>query len=62
VRPLRIALAQGVLLADSRAALAAAGLATDALDEGSRRLVIPGANVEYAVSYTHLTLPTICSV
>jgi len=56
VRPLRIALAQGVLLADTRAALGAAGFATDALDEGSRRLVIPssdspdGADVEYVLA------------
>ncbi|HLZ47881.1 MAG TPA: ATP phosphoribosyltransferase [Candidatus Limnocylindria bacterium] len=48
--PLRIALSQGTLLADTRAALAAAGLATDALAEGSRRLVVPAAGVEYVLA------------
>ena len=48
--PLRIALSQGALLADTRAALAAAGLATDALDEGSRRLLVPAAGVEYVLA------------
>jgi ATP phosphoribosyltransferase len=50
MRALRIALAQGTLLADTRTALAAAGLATDALDEGSRRLVVPSADVEYVLA------------
>lgn len=50
MRPLRIALSQGTLLADTRAALAAAGLATDVLDEGSRRLVVPAADVEYVLA------------
>jgi ATP phosphoribosyltransferase len=50
MRALRIALSQGALLADTRAALAAAGLATGALDEGSRRLVIPSADVEYVLA------------
>ncbi len=50
MRPLRIALSQGVLLADTRAALAAVGFATDALDEGGRRLVIPSADVEFVLA------------
>lgn len=50
MRPLRIALSQGTLLADTRAALAAAGLATDVLAEGSRRLVVPAADVEYVLA------------
>jgi ATP phosphoribosyltransferase regulatory subunit len=50
MRALRIALSQGALLADTRTALAAAGLATGALDEGSRRLVIPSADVEYVLA------------
>jgi ATP phosphoribosyltransferase regulatory subunit len=50
VRALRVALAQGALLADTRIALAAVGLATDALSEGGRRLVVPGADVEYILA------------
>ena len=50
MRPLRIALAQGALLADTRTALAAAGLATDALEDGGRRLVVPGADAEYVLA------------
>jgi len=52
MRPLRIALAQGVLLADTRAALAAAGYATGALDDGGRRLVIVTADVEFVLART----------
>ncbi|HEV2250722.1 MAG TPA: ATP phosphoribosyltransferase [Candidatus Limnocylindria bacterium] len=47
---LRIALAQGTLLADTRVALAAAGLATDVLSEGGRRLVLPIGDVEYVLA------------
>ncbi|MDQ6859058.1 MAG: ATP phosphoribosyltransferase [Chloroflexota bacterium] len=50
MRPLRIALAQGTLLSETRVALAAAGLATDALEDGSRRLVVPGGGVEYVLA------------
>lgn len=50
MRPLRIALSQGALFADTRAALAAAGLATEALAEGGRRLVVPGADAEYTLA------------
>jgi ATP phosphoribosyltransferase regulatory subunit len=50
VRPLRIALAQGALLANTRVALAAAGLATDALADGGRRLVVPGADAEFVLA------------
>ena len=50
MRPLRIALSQGTLLADTRVALAAAGLATDALSDGGRRLVVPDADVEYVLA------------
>jgi len=47
VRGFRIALAQGMLLPETRVALAAAGLATDALADGGRRLVVPATDVEY---------------
>jgi ATP phosphoribosyltransferase len=50
VRALRIALSQGALLADTRAALAAAGYATDALDDGGRRLLIPSGDIEYVLA------------
>jgi len=50
MRPLRIALSQGTLLAGTRVALAAAGLATDALADGGRRLLIPSADVEYVLA------------
>lgn len=53
MRALRIALSLGTLLSDTRAALGAAGLATDVLDEGSRRLVIPtsdGTDIEYVLA------------
>jgi len=50
VRALRIALSQGALFADTRAALAAAGFATDALDDGSRRLVIATGDVEFVLA------------
>jgi ATP phosphoribosyltransferase regulatory subunit len=50
MRALRIALAQGTLLAETRVALAAAGLATDTLSESGRRLVVPGADVEYILA------------
>ena len=50
MRKLRIALSQGTLLADTRVALARAGYATDVLDEGSRRLVIPSGGVEYVLA------------
>jgi len=48
---LRVALAQGVLMPDTRAALAAAGLPTDALDNGDRRLLVPaGDDTTYVLS------------
>jgi len=50
MRALRIALAQGVLLPDTRLALEAAGLATDALADGGRRLVLPSADVDYVLA------------
>jgi ATP phosphoribosyltransferase len=50
VRALRIALSQGALLADTRTALAAAGYATDALDDGGRRLLIPSGDIEYVLA------------
>ena len=50
MRPLRIALPQGALLAETRTALAAAGLPTDALAEGGRRLVVPAADIEYVLA------------
>ena len=50
MKALRIALAQGTLLADTQVALAAAGLSTDALADGGRRLVVPSAEVEYILA------------
>jgi ATP phosphoribosyltransferase len=50
VNALRIALAQGTLLADTRLALAAAGHATDALADGGRRLKVPAADVDYVLA------------
>src|SRR5260221_13291529 len=50
MRPLRIALAQGALLADGLAALAAAGCDTsDAVADG-RRLVVRAGDVEYVLA------------
>jgi ATP phosphoribosyltransferase len=50
MKALRIALAQGTLLPDTRLALEAAGLATDALAVGGRRLVVPSADVDYVLA------------
>lgn len=50
MKALRIALSQGTLLPDTRIALAAVGLATDALAEGGRRLVVPSAEVDYVLA------------
>ena len=48
---LRVALAQGALMPDTRAALAAAGLPTDVLENGDRRLLVPaGADTAYVLS------------
>lgn len=48
---LRVALAQGALMPDTRAALAAAGLPTDVLENGDRRLLVPaGAGTTYVLS------------
>ena len=48
---LRVALAQGALMPDTRAALAAAGLPTDVLENGDRRLLVPaGADTTYVLS------------
>ena len=48
---LRVALAQGALMPDTRAALAAAGLPTDVLDNGDRRLLVPaGDGTTYVLS------------
>lgn len=48
---LRVALAQGALMPDTRAALAAAGLPTDVLDNGDRRLLVPaGEGTTYVLS------------
>jgi len=48
---LRVALAQGALMPDTRAALAAAGLPTDVLDNGDRRLLVPaGEDTTYVLS------------
>ena len=50
-RPLRLALAQGALLADSRTALEAAGLPAAALADGGRRLVVRASDdVEYVLA------------
>jgi ATP phosphoribosyltransferase len=51
VTALRVALAQGALMPDTRAALAAAGLPTDVLEIGDRRLLVPaGADTAYVLS------------
>ena len=50
MRPLRIALAQGTLLAETQVALAAAGIVTDALAGGGRRLMVPSADVEFVLA------------
>jgi ATP phosphoribosyltransferase len=50
MKALRIALSQGTLLLDTRLALEAAGLATDALADGGRRLVVPSADVDYVLA------------
>jgi len=51
VTALRVALAQGALMPDTRAALAAAGLPTDVLENGDRRLLVPaGADTTYVLS------------
>lgn len=48
---LRVALAQGALMPDTRAALAAAGLPTDVLENGDRRLLVPaGEDTTYVLS------------
>ena len=48
---LRVALAQGALMPDTRAALSAAGLPTDVLDNGDRRLLVPaGDDTTYVLS------------
>jgi len=48
---LRVALAQGALMPDTRAALAAAGLPTEVLDNGDRRLLVPaGEDTTYVLS------------
>lgn len=49
-RPLRIALAQGALMKDTLAALAAAGLPVDALAEGGRRLLVASGDVAYVLA------------
>lgn len=50
MKPLRIALAQGALFNETREALRAAGLATEALAEGGRRLLVPAGDVEYVLA------------
>jgi len=50
MKALRIALAQGTLLPDTRLALEAAGLATDALADGGRRLLVPSTDVDYVLA------------
>lgn len=48
--PLRIALAQGALFADTQAALAAAGLDVAPLAENGRRLLVPAGEVAYVLA------------
>jgi len=51
VTALRVALAQGALMPDTRSALNAAGLPTDVLENGDRRLLVPaGQDVAYVLS------------
>ena len=47
---LRIALSQGALMADTRVALEAAGLAVAPLGADSRRLLVPAGDVEYVLA------------
>ncbi len=47
--PLRIALAQGAIFAETKVALAAAGLSIAGLDGSDRRLVVPAGAVEYVL-------------
>ena len=47
--PLRIALAQGAIFAETKVALAAAGLSIEGLDGSDRRLVVPAGGVEYVL-------------
>jgi len=49
VTALRIALAQGAIFEQTKTALAAAGLSTDVLAGGDRRLVLPAGDVEYVL-------------
>lgn len=50
MKPLRIALAQGALFNETREALGAAGLSTEALTDGGRRLLVPAGEVEYVLA------------
>ncbi len=47
---LRLALSQGALMADTRVALQAAGLAVAPLAADSRRLLVPAGDVEYVLA------------
>ena len=47
---LRLALSQGALMADTRVALQAAGLAVAPLGADSRRLLVPAGDVEYVLA------------
>ena len=46
---LRIALAQGAIFEETKVALAAAGLATDVLSDGGRRLLVPAGDIDYVL-------------
>ena len=50
MRPLRIALAQGMLLADALGALRSAGLDVSEITPGGRRLVVAAGGVEYVLA------------
>ena len=47
---LRVALAQGALMAETRLALEGAGLSAGALVEGGRRLLVPDGDLEYVLA------------
>ena len=50
MRPLRFALAQGALWRDELAALGAAGIDVSALAAETRRLVVPGGEIEFVLA------------
>ena len=50
MRPLRFALAQGLLLNDALAALRAIGVDVSGITPGGRRLVVAGGEIEFVLA------------